>query len=730
MEVSNMKLRQKITFSFICTAIVPLIIGIVIVCRITFGNVAQMSSNVLTAYSGRVAMGMEAVFTSVTQLTQSITQLEAVQRKDWQNSRPALQELVSINYYINKILLADTDGTYWTTETAGNLAQNNKVSVDDMNPTAPLVTITDRDYFKQAVLNNTALNKTPVISEPIFSKTTNIMQIMICAPIITHSEIQGAILTVVTVNGIDRAFNNFLENISSALGLNTSVMLVSNDGHVIVNYEYDEGTQTYRDSLSQNGKLNTVNDISEELATTVQQLSSQETGIADIEYKNMKCQISKNAISGTPFSIYVVTPYSFLLNTANTLLKAMITILLILLAIIAIGAFITAGTIARPVIKTANSLLDIAEGDGDLTARIDIKGNDETASLGKYFNKFMELLHAIISKISTASHQMFDIATELEQSTDLIKNDIDSISNNISDMNFHVEEQSASVTETSATIDQIAKNIENLTNQIEEQSSAVTESSAAIQQMVSNINSISGNLAKASKSFKRLETASATGRTSIENVREQVNDVSAQSERLLETNAVINAIAEQTNLLAMNAAIEAAHAGEAGKGFSVVADEIRKLAEDSSGQSKVIANELSSIVQAISGIVTATEEAGAAFDEVYTKVIDSTNLINEINLAMSEQNEGSKQVLEALDNIQNVTVSIRNGSAEMNDGTGIILKEMNRLSDISQKVHDASATIARTADTITSSINQITTRAANNKEAIDTLIENTSSFKL
>lgn len=272
--------------------------------------------------------------------------------------------------------------------------------------------------------------------------------------------------------------------------------------------------------------------------------------------------------------------------------------------------------------------------------------------------------------------------------------------------------------------------MESLSRQIQSQSSAVEESSAAIQQMVSNIGSISNNLEKASVEFETLKTASQNGKDSISNVVELVNNVSNQSEVLLSTNNVINSIAAQTNLLAMNAAIEAAHAGTAGMGFSVVADEIRKLAEESSSQSKIIATELKKIVADIGNVVNATTNAGAAFDTVVNKVEDAGVLISQIALAMQEQNEGSRQVLEALDNIQNITLEIKNGSIEMNEGTTIILNEMNNLEDISRRVHKSLGEMISELSEISTSVEAIVVDSCNTKNAVTELSVLTEKFSV
>jgi len=224
--------------------------------------------------------------------------------------------------------------------------------------------------------------------------------------------------------------------------------------------------------------------------------------------------------------------------------------------------------------------------------------------------------------------------------------------------------------------------------------------------------------------------ASSNGRDSMQNVIELVKDVSHQSEHLVETNEIIDAIASQTNLLAMNAAIEAAHAGEAGKGFSVVADEIRKLAESSSEQSKVIEGELKNVVTTISTIVDASAKADDAFGAVATQIKEANGLIQEIRMAMKEQNEGSQQVLEALEEIQNITVQIRDGSMEMNQGAAMILKEMARLEDISRKVQRSTQDIARSSDAIGETVEGIMSATTKNTEVVKALSGITDRFKI
>ena len=207
-----------------------------------------------------------------------------------------------------------------------------------------------------------------------------------------------------------------------------------------------------------------------------------------------------------------------------------------------------------------------------------------------------------------------------------------------------------------STINQILANIRSLNNNIEQQSAAVEESSAAVNQMVANIQGVTNVLEKNGASTRELAGSSAT---------------------------VVQSIASQTNLLAMNAAIEAAHAGDAGKGFSVVADEIRKLAEQSNSHGKKITESLKGLETVNAGVAASTAELEKQFSSIYelTKVVAQQEEV--VMDAMKEQNEGSKQILQAMGNIDDITLSVKNGSSEMLIGSNQLAKGMERLNDSS-----------------------------------------------
>ena len=222
------------------------------------------------------------------------------------------------------------------------------------------------------------------------------------------------------------------------------------------------------------------------------------------------------------------------------------------------------------------------------------------------------------------------LAGDMVRATEVM-NRIDS---NMENINRRMENQSASVIETSSTMKQMTATINKLSDNVEFQSESVSQSSSAIEEMLANIESVTQTLIRNNESVKTLAKASDAGRSGLQEVAADIQEIAKESEGLLEINAVMENIASQTNLLSMNAAIEAAHAGEAGKGFSVVADEIRKLAESSSEQSKTISIILKKIKESIDKITLSTDTVLAKFEDI-DKGVKTVPMVFDCSLELS-----------------------------------------------------------------------------------------------
>jgi len=217
--------------------------------------------------------------------------------------------------------------------------------------------------------------------------------------------------------------------------------------------------------------------------------------------------------------------------------------------------------------------------------------------------------------------------------------------------------------------------MEQLNGHVTEQASAVAESSAAIEEMIANIRSVTDTLSKNTENVRELQEASEAGHSSLSGVAADIQEIAKESESLLEINLVMQNIASQTNLLSMNAAIEAAHAGELGKGFAVVSDEIRKLAESSASQSKTIGGVLKKIKGSIDKITKSTECVLSRFDAIEDGVKTVAEQENGILNAMEEQGHGSKQILQAIGQVNEITHRVKADARQMVDGSSEAMRK-------------------------------------------------------
>ena len=292
---------------------------------------------------------------------------------------------------------------------------------------------------------------------------------------------------------------------------------------------------------------------------------------------------------------------------------------------------------------------------------------------------------------------------------------------NIASVRSQAEVQSTAVSETSSVLARSDENVQELVNLVSSQVAGITQASAAIEEMIGNISAVSNSVKMMSESFKLLDSNVGDGNQKLENVGNRVNQMAEQSKMLLQANNMIAQVASQTNLLAMNAAIEAAHAGEAGKGFSVVADEIRKLAETSAMQSRNINTELKGIGISISDVVALSNDARNAFDSIVNQLNTTDQIMSQIDNAMSEQSAASTQILQALADMKGQTASVNEKSVDLRQGIEEVQNNMNVVSQVSDVILGSMDEMAAGSQQISSASHNVSELAQNTRNNIDVM---------
>jgi methyl-accepting chemotaxis protein len=575
----------------------------------------------------------------------------------------------------------------------------------------------DRDYVKQAFAGKTA------VSDVLISRATGKPVVMLAAPVF-RDDTKGSPVLGVTIARKDGP--TFLTGLVNAV--RTDYM--TGYGFLI----NSEGTyMAHPDTELVNSQINPIKEAEKDpskksLADLITRVIRDKSGSAEYIHdgKAMVCAFAQ--LPGYSW-IFVESVEKREVFASVARIRNILLIIGVICAALGIIVAIFAGrSITRPLTHITETVKYTSSG--DLTMRVSVKSKDEIGELAQGFNTMLDNIKDLITTIKQESERLSGIGSALAGSSGKTTAAVKEITGNIQAIKNLAVNQSASVTETNAAMEQISGNIKKLNDHVAHQTESVSRSSSAVEEMLASIQSVTQTLYKNTDKVNELTDASGIGRGGLQTVVSDVQEIARESEGLLEINSVMENIASQTNLLSMNAAIEAAHAGESGKGFAVVAGEIRKLAEGSSEQSKTIVTVLKKIKSSIDKISRSTGSVLEKFEAIEGGIMTVSNQEENIRGAMEEQGAGSKQILEAIGQLNEITRQVKSSSTEMLEGAKEIISEGRNLGKATEEITGGMTEMAASADQINAAVNEVNSISGQNKEIIDNLVVAVSRFKV
>lgn len=527
--------------------------------------------------------------------------------------------------------------------------------------------IADQDSFKKA------MSGVKNISDPIISKTDKSMIVLYTVPVKNSS---GTVIGCISAARSGDEISNYSNSIK--FGTTGQAFIIDNKGTIIAHNNKQLVFDMYN-PIEESKKDSSL----KALAEIEKKMINKETSSGEYVYKGVSKYVGFAPIKNTDWAIGIMIEKKEILKELTTL---QIGIAIASIAFIILGAIFmifVAKSLSTPIALAINELDEISQG--NLSEETSYKLLNRQDELGK-----------MAKAIESMRNTMKKIIGDIKQSADNIGAQTDYLSSVSEEMYASSQNINAATNEVARGSVTQAEDLSDITTIIHEFSAKLENIVELIKDVELNTNTIKD---MADKSNNDMENAVK----SIENVNVSFNDLVSKSQEvgtnITKINAItnlINSIAEQTNLLALNAAIEAARAGEAGRGFTVVADEIRKLAEQSKVSSENIANLLSEVSKDTSVMVDTTEvmkkELENQMKDIYTAIESFksiTNAVDEIAPKMAVTTESIEELNNDKDNILNKIESASAVSEEVSASAEEIAASTQEMSSSSESLAES-----------------------------------------
>ncbi len=530
--------------------------------------------------------------------------------------------------------------------------------------------VKNRSYFQEAINNKS------FISDVIISELTGKPVFYISTPIKDDMDrITGVFVASVS---LDKMTQDIL---GIKIGANGYAYVIDKKGIFIV-HPIEEIVLNEAENA-----FVTDNDHSRQIT---QDMIDGKTG-NDIDfYKGIEKHLGYAPIETTGWSIGVTAPNndSIFFKDMKQLRHFLFIVMMIAATLVVIVAVGFARYLAHYLVIPIKELTRVAEvmSQGDLKANVQATTNDEVGQLAQAFNKMVGNTRQLISGVAT-------VAENLGASS---------------------QQMAACAQESSSMSEQMTQTVEELAKGATEQATSIEQTTENMHQMATITQDVFRNAEIANEAGKHAGEASLKGKHAVEqaiqtmtDVQKVVNESVASTQALGENSkeiskivGLITGIADQTNLLALNAAIEAARAGEQGRGFAVVADEVRKLAEESSHAAGQIAQLIKEVQHGTSKTVDlmsrgakvveegwgAVQETGKRFDDIHQEINQIAMVTEKVSVALQQMSAGVEEVVETMDNISNITEQSASGTQQAASATQEQMASIEEIASSAQHV--------------------------------------------
>lgn len=550
----------------------------------------------------------------------------------------------------------------------GNIIGLDGISILDGND------YSDRAYVKSAMKGETA------VSEPLVSKITGQLSIMVSAPIweggVPGKKVAGVVYFVPN--------ETFLNDIVASLQVspNGSAYILNNAGYTIAHKNMDnvKNRENTQEDAKTDKKL-------KDLAALEVRMTLGESGFGRYEYGGSRKFLAFSPIEGTEgWSLAINAPTKdFTQSTVNGIIITII-LMVVFLAISSYMAYRLARQIGEPVKDCAQRLRLLAEGDLDTPVH-EIHTGDETQILADsartLVRGFRLMIQDMDEMLAEMSRGNLTADSKCEEAyVGGYRGLLDSARKLSAQLSDTLRQINQSADQVSAGAEQVSAGAQAL-------SQGATEQASAIEELAATINDISGKIiATADRAGDVHSQSSETGRE-VEQCNEQmfelvnaVRDIGESSSQIGKIIKTIEDIAFQTNILALNAAVEAARAGTAGKGFAVVADEVRNLASKSAEASKSTSVLIEGSARSVEKGMKIADETAASLQKAVISTENTVKAVDKITEATAEQSQAVSQVTQGMDQISSVvqtnsaTAEESAAASEELSGQAVILKEL------------------------------------------------------